>query len=123
MTLRQLRTPIGFPPAGDSAESPRGATPFAGFTGLMPPTFEVPFDHSDPVTEVGWRLQPNWWGLGIATEAANASVVHGFAPSRAVMTRIGMRADGEFDHPRAKPQDSWRRHVLYRMHRDAKSEH
>ena len=114
--------------------SERAATPFAGFTGLMPPTFDVPFAHGDPVTEVGWRLQPNWWGLGIATEAARASVAHGFdtvglseilsftvsanTPSRAVMTRIGMWADGEFDHPRAKRQDSWRRHVLYRMRQD-----
>jgi len=32
-----------------------------------------------------------------------------------VMERIGMRLDGEFDHPRAKPGDHWRRHALYRM--------
>jgi RimJ/RimL family protein N-acetyltransferase len=111
--------------------SDRGATSFAGFTGLMPPSFDPPFPHQQPLVEVGWRLLPQWWGLGIATEAARASVAHGFdvvglpeiisftvvanTPSRAVMERIGMRYDGEFDHPRAKPDDDWRRHVLYRM--------
>ena len=112
-------------------DSERGSTPFAGFTGLQPPSFQVPFAHRDPVVEVGWRLQPQWWGLGLATEAARASIAHGFdvvdlpeivsftvvanARSRAVMERIGMHPDGEFDHPRAKPGDSWRRHALYRI--------
>lgn len=112
-------------------DSARGSTSFAGFTGLMPPSFPVPFAHLEPIVEVGWRLQTQWWGLGIATEAARASITHGFdvvglpeilsftvvanTRSRAVMERIGMRADGEFDHPRAQPKDSWRRHVLYRM--------
>ena len=27
-------------------DSERGRTPFAGFTGLMPPTFDPPFEHS-----------------------------------------------------------------------------
>jgi RimJ/RimL family protein N-acetyltransferase len=111
--------------------SERGPTSFAGFTGLMPPSFDPPFAHQQPLVEVGWRLWPQWWGLGIASEAARASVAHGFdvvglpeivsftvvanTPSRAVMERIGMRYDSEFDHPRAKAGDTWRRHVLYRM--------
>ena len=111
--------------------SERGTTPFAGFTGLMPPTFDPPFEHREPVAEVGWRLLPQWWGLGIATEGARASIVHGFdvvrlpeilsftvvtnARSRAVMERIGMHFAGEFDHPRAQPDDPWKRHALYRM--------
>lgn len=82
-------------------DSERGSAAFAGFTGLHQPSFPVPFAHREPVVEVGWRLQPQWWGLGIATEAARASVAHGFdvvglseivsftvvanAPSRAVM--------------------------------------
>jgi len=93
----------------------RGSTPFAGFTGLRQPSFQVPFEHHEPVVEVGWRLQTQWWGLGIATEAARASMAHGFhlvglpeivsltvvanARSRAVMERIGRQPDGEFDHP------------------------
>jgi RimJ/RimL family protein N-acetyltransferase len=111
--------------------SERGWTSFAGFTGLMPVSFDPPFGHLEPPVEVGWRLWPQWWGLGIASEAARASLAHGFdvlglpeilsftvvanARSRAVMERIGMRRDGEFDHPRAKPGDHWRRHALYRM--------
>ena len=112
-------------------DSERGTTPFAGFTGLMPPTFDPPFDHREPIVEVGWRLLPQWWGLGIATEAARASIAHGFdvvrlpeilsltvvanTRSRAVMERIGMHPAGEFDHPRAQPDAHWKRHVLYRM--------
>jgi RimJ/RimL family protein N-acetyltransferase len=111
--------------------SERGTAPFAGFTGLMPPTFDLPFEHSEPVAEVGWRLHPQWWGLGIATEGARAAITHGFdvvrlpeilsftvvtnTRSRAVMERIGMRPAGEFDHPRAQPDAPWRRHALYRM--------
>ena len=111
--------------------SERGKTPFAGFTGLMPPTFDPPFEHCQPVAEVGWRLLPRWWGLGLATEGARASIAHGFdvvglpeilsftvvtnARSRAVMERIGMRLAGEFDHPRAEPEAHWKRHTLYRM--------
>ena len=75
----------------------------------------MPCEHHKPVVEVGWRLQTQWWGLGIATEAARASMAHGFhlvglpeivsrtvvanARSRAVMERIGRQPDGEFDHP------------------------
>jgi RimJ/RimL family protein N-acetyltransferase len=111
--------------------SPRGSTSFAGFTGLMPPSFDPPFAHANPCVEVGWRLWPQWWGLGIATEAARASIDYGFAEvglpeivsftvtantrSRAVMERLGMNRVGEFDHPRAQPGDHWRRHVLYRI--------
>ena len=112
-------------------ESERGTTPFAGFIGLMPPTFDPPFEHREPTAEVGWRLLPQWWGLGIATEGARASIAHGFdvvglpeiisftvvtnTRSLAVMERIGMRPDGEFDHPRAEPDAHWRRHALYRI--------
>lgn len=112
-------------------DSERGTTPFAGFTGLMPPTFDPPFEHCEPVAEVGWRLLPQWWGLGIATEGARASIAHGFdvvrlpeilsftvvtnTRSRAVMERIGMHLAGEFDHPRAQPDANWKRHALYRM--------
>lgn len=111
--------------------SERGTSSFAGFTGLSIPTREMPFAHDEPLVEVGWRLLTQWWGLGIATEAATASVAFGFdeaglgevvsfttpanLPSRAVMERTGMAYSGDFDHPAAQPQDWWCRHVLYRM--------
>jgi ribosomal-protein-alanine N-acetyltransferase len=111
--------------------SARGAADFAGFVGLSVPSFEVPFAHlADPVVEIGWRLAADWWGLGLASEAATAALQYGFddlglpeivsfttpvnGRSRAVMERIGMSSAGEFDHPRASADDWWRCHVLYR---------
>lgn len=67
--------------------------------------------------EIGWRLTPQFWGKGIATEAAKrwldfgfsdlglerivSFAVHSNAPSLAVMRRIGMRPvpERDFDHP------------------------
>lgn len=117
--------------AVEVVESSRGRAPFVGFVGLFVPAFDPPFAHAaDPCVEVAWRLAADWWGLGIATEAALESLRHAFEDlalpevvamalpgnlrSRAVMDRIGMRHDGEFDDPRAAPTDPWRRLVLYR---------
>ena len=110
--------------------SERGAAPFVGFVGLVPPTFDPPFRHSVPCVEIGWRLAAGWWGLGIATEGALAALRLGLLelglpevvsftvpanlPSQAVMQRIGMRYDGVFDHPRAEPGAWWGPHVIYR---------
>jgi ribosomal-protein-alanine N-acetyltransferase len=112
-------------------DSERGAAPFVGFVGLVPPAFAAPFAHTEPLVEIGWRLAADWWGLGIATEAAAAALRFAFETaglrevvsftvpanlaSQAVMQRIGMRYDGVFDHPRALPADWWRPHVLYRV--------
>ncbi|SDI85331.1 Protein N-acetyltransferase, RimJ/RimL family [Frankineae bacterium MT45] len=105
---------------------------FIGFVGLAVPRFEAAFT---PCVEVGWRLTPEAWGQGFATEAARRSLVAGFdefgldeivsmavvanLPSRAVMERIGMwhDLDGDFDHPMV-PEGPLRRHVLYRITRD-----
>jgi RimJ/RimL family protein N-acetyltransferase len=44
---------------------------FIGFCGLK--------FHPEPgITEVGYRLQKKYWGQGIATEAATASIHYGF---------------------------------------------
>ncbi|HEY7857550.1 MAG TPA: GNAT family N-acetyltransferase [Candidatus Nanopelagicales bacterium] len=111
--------------------SARGAADFVGFVGLSVPSFDVPFPHlAEPCVEIGWRLAADWWGLGIATEAATECLRYAFedldlpevvsfavtdnARSRAVMERIGMTYDCDFDHPRAAPTDFWRRHALYR---------
>ncbi len=111
--------------------SDRGSAEFIGFTGLSIPSFEPPFAHSAPCVEVGWRLSPQWWGMGLASEAAMTALDYGFdvagldeivsfttpanEPSWRVMERIGMRRSEEFDHPRAQATDWWRRSVLYRM--------
>ena len=88
---------------------------FIGFTGLSVPSFEA---HFMPAVEIGWRLAKGAWGNGYATEAARASLAHGFGPagldeivsftattnlpSQRVMQRIGMTHDeaGDFDHVR-----------------------
>jgi len=108
-----------------------GGEPFIGFTGLGVPTFEA---HFTPCTEVGWRLARGAWGKGYATEAARAALAFGFGElglgeivsftavtnkrSMAVMERLGMRRDGEFDHPGIAEPSPVRRHVLYRLRAD-----
>ena len=107
-----------------------GEAAFVGFVGLMEQTFPAPFT---PCVEVGWRLAQRYWGRGYATEAARLALAHGFEavgleeivsftavrnrPSMAVMERLGMRYDGEFDHPRLPEGHRLRRHVLYRLAR------
>ena len=107
-----------------------GATPFAGFVGMSVPRFEAPFM---PCVEIGWRLAPDCWGRGYATEGAKAAVAFGFGtlklpeivsftvvanqPSRRVMERLGMCHDpaDDFDHPSVAEGHPMRRHVLYRL--------
>lgn len=107
---------------------------FLGFIGLSRPTFDAPFT---PCVEIGWRLAARVWGRGYATEGARAALAFGFeqagldeivsftieanAPSWRVMRRLGMqRAEGEdFDHPRVPEGHPFRRHLLYRLTRDA----
>ena len=108
---------------------------FVGFVGLAVPRFEPPFRASDPCVEIGWRLARRWWGLGIATEAADEVLRHAFdelrldevvsftvppnLASQRVMQTLGMRYDGVFHHPGAGPGDWWAPHVLYRLAGDA----
>ena len=104
---------------------------FVGFTGLALQTFEAPFT---PAVEVGWRLAADAWGHGYATEAARASLDHGFGlglqeivsmttvtnlRSQAVMARLGMTRDpaDDFDYPRHPVGHPLRPHVLYRLQR------
>jgi RimJ/RimL family protein N-acetyltransferase len=106
-----------------------GGAPFVGMVGLHRVRPELP---CAPAVEVGWRLHPEHWGHGYATEAAAASLDYGFAKagvdeiiaftttlntrSQAVMERIGMQPDPEsdFDHPALPEGSPLRRHVLYR---------
>ncbi len=91
-----------------------GGAPFIGMVGLHRVRTDLPFA---PAVEIGWRLHPDHWGHGYATEAAAASLAFGFdegglreivaftttvnTRSQAVMERIGMTRDrgGDFDHP------------------------
>jgi RimJ/RimL family protein N-acetyltransferase len=103
--------------------------PFVGMVGLHRMNAALP---CAPAVEVGWRLHPDHWNHGYATEAAAASLDYGFGPagleeilaitttlntrSQAVMERIGMRRDhgADFDHPSLPEGSPLRRHVLYR---------
>jgi RimJ/RimL family protein N-acetyltransferase len=107
-----------------------------GMAGLKP-TSDVPLRQPEAI-EIGWRLVPECWGQGYATEAAQALLAHGFdtlgldeivsfavhdnVASTAVMRRIGMtRIDGgDFDHPLvADTHPHLKRHVLYALSRSA----
>jgi RimJ/RimL family protein N-acetyltransferase len=110
-------------------EAGDGAKAFVGMVGLHRVRPELP---CAPAVEIGWRLHPDAWGRGYATEAAAASLRYGFEDaglgeivaftttlntrSQAVMARIGMRHDpaGDFDHPSVPEGSPLRRHVLYR---------
>ena len=104
-----------------------------GFVGLTCVTYETEFT---PAVEIGWRLAKEYWGRGLATEAARASLDFAFDTlaleevvsftsvlnqrSFKVMERIGMKKVGEFDHPKIESGHRLRRHVLYNITR---SEH
>jgi RimJ/RimL family protein N-acetyltransferase len=105
---------------------------FIGFTGLSYVNFAAPFT---PAVEIGWRLAPEHWGLGYASEAAWAALRCAFdrlaldqvvsftsqlnLPSQKVMQAIGMQhdPDGDFEHPRLPEGHPLRSHVLYRITR------
>lgn len=106
---------------------------FIGFAGLDQVDDCMPFTG----VEIGWRLARSAWGQGYATEAALATLAHGFDTlglpeilavttatnlrSQAVMRRIGMTRDpaGDFDDPTA-PEGPLRPNVLYRIARTAR---
>ncbi len=102
---------------------------FAGFIGLSEPAFEA---HFTPCIEIGWRLASDLWGLGFATEGAQAIVRYAFETlllkelvsftaeantrSLRVMEKLGMtrNSNDDFDHPGLLGHPL-QRHVLYRL--------
>lgn len=99
------------------------------FIGVIGPSWHSHTSPFAPAIEIGWRLDPEAWGNGFATEGAIASAAfifdHGHreivsltvpenAPSRAVMKRIGMThmPAEDFNHPVGGEP-----HVLYRLDR------
>jgi ribosomal-protein-alanine N-acetyltransferase len=108
---------------------------FMGAVGLLRIGFAASFT---PAVEVGWRLAGQFWGQGLAAEAARASIQFGFeelrlaevvahasvrnARSRRLMAKLGMSHDsaGDFDHPRIAEGAPLRRQVLYRLTREAR---
>jgi RimJ/RimL family protein N-acetyltransferase len=108
---------------------------FAGFTGLATPNFEAFFM---PCVEIGWRLRREYWGRGVAYQAAVHALEYGFAKlklkeivsftayvndrSRTLMERLEFVHDlgSDFDHPSIPEGNELRRHVLYRKKGDQK---
>jgi RimJ/RimL family protein N-acetyltransferase len=86
---------------------------FIGFIGLADQDFVSPWT---PFTDIGWRLDKNYWYMGLATEGAqqvlnfgfkrvNLSTIYSVAPlinqaSIHVMEKIGMKKIGQFAHPK-----------------------
>lgn len=102
----------------------------AGFCGLS--VVNMPEIFTEKTIEIGWRLAPQFWGRGYATESAIRLLQFGFEdmgydeivsfavhdnfPSLRVMQRIGMKRDGDrdFDLPGMDTGHSrLARHVFY----------
>jgi RimJ/RimL family protein N-acetyltransferase len=113
----------------------RKTSAFIGLIGIQRMTFPLP-TVAPPAVEIGWRLHPESWGKGLATEGARAVLRVAFEelqllevvaftipanlPSRRVMEKLGMTRDpqDDFDHPRVPSGHPFRRHVLYRIQKD-----
>ncbi|HKR89253.1 MAG TPA: GNAT family N-acetyltransferase [Phenylobacterium sp.] len=99
-----------------------------GMIGLMRLQADLP---PSPAVEIGWRLSPDAWGQGFASEGGAAALAWGFEHldideiiaitavdnrrSQRVMQRIGMveQPGRAFDHPHLPVDHPLRRHVLY----------
>lgn len=84
-----------------------------GFIGLSQPDFTADFL---PNVDIGWRLDPQFWNKGYATEGAQRCLHFGKEnlglkkviaiapkvnlPSTRVMEKIGFHRKGEFVHPK-----------------------
>ncbi len=99
-----------------------------GCVGFNKPTFKADFM---PCVEIAWRLHPQVWGQGYATEAAQACLDYGWQTlgleevtsftaiankrSARIMQKIGMERKGEFDHPNLSSTHWLCPHVWYRI--------
>lgn len=107
----------------------RATSRFVGFVGIRTLGVDDPLH---PAVEIGWRLIPDVWRRGYATEAAQRSIAFawevglrelvGFTatlnqPSQRVLTKLGFAraANHDFDHPRIEPGHPLRPHMAYRL--------
>lgn len=102
-----------------------------GFIGLKNQTYAADFN---PSTDIGWRLHPNYWNLGLATEGALRCKEFAFnhlkldkvisvasainTPSINVMKKINMEFVKSFTHPLMETDSSLQPCVLYKIERD-----
>jgi RimJ/RimL family protein N-acetyltransferase len=98
---------------------------FIGFVGLNTPSY------MPECIEIGWRLRKEFWGKGLASEAAKKWLEIGFneyglkeiisftakqnTKSQAVMVRIGMKRDPQRDffHPNIPKEHKLAFHIFY----------
>ena len=101
---------------------------FIGFLGLLEQTFESDFT---PAVDIGWRLLPEFWGKGYATEGAKRCLEFGLsnldleriisiAPqinkaSVSIMQRIGMTQIALFNHPKLEKNPDIQKCVVFEM--------
>ncbi len=107
---------------------------FIGFVGLHHQNRDSGIPDA-PLTEIGWRLSSDFWGLGYATEAAQKALqftfetldlpsVYSFTaleniPSRRVMAKLGMvDTNRDFNHPKVDRGHPLERHCLYKITKD-----
>jgi RimJ/RimL family protein N-acetyltransferase len=86
------------------------------------------------MTEIGWRLREDAWGMGYAREAAEASLTYGFGPlglerivaftvkknaaSWGLMQRIGMTRARELDHSVEGYAPELSDHIVYSISKE-----
>ncbi|WP_010255504.1 GNAT family N-acetyltransferase [Myroides injenensis] len=101
---------------------------FIGFVGLSEVVFDVDFA---PAVEIVWRLLPEYWNKGFASEAAKACLkfakenlpfdkIYAFTTvvnksSEKVMLKIGMEYLYNFNHPLVPKDHPLLEHKLYVM--------
>lgn len=110
----------------------RDAPGLVGLVGLQNIPWQARFT---PAVEIGWRIARQHQRQGYAEEAARIALAHGFGalglaeivaftipanvPSWRLMEKLGMVADGDFAHPNLPAGHAMRRHLLYRLRRQA----
>lgn len=107
----------------------RDTNEFIGFIGIKYSPEGLPFA---PCVDIGWRLLPNHWGKGFATEGAIATLAYGFEhigleeivsmtpinnrESERVMQKIGLvKQTHTFLHPALPAEHELAEHVLYTL--------
>lgn len=101
-----------------------------GMVGIATVPFKTAFT---PAVEIAWRLAPEHWGNGYATEAAKAVIHHAFTvlnikkivafttskniASQRVMEKIGMQRNTAFDfeHPKLDKKSPLLKHIFYEI--------
>lgn len=103
---------------------------FIGFLGFNDTNFSSDFT---PCVEIGWRLHPEYWGRGLASEGGRKCLDFGFSRfdfdrvysftavenirSQRVMAAIGMKKIRHFMHPNIPADNHLAEHVLYGIDR------